>query len=176
MALSASGNKALLMTPDATIREPDQIRQTAARKLRAVLVSGQFQAILACLLDENWTTPRLVEMLITPDSHLLGRCEDEPSFQSFLEASEDLWRNIPAVARAAELDGDEIGYLVGGTQVVGVTRLAAGNNPGPISLRLKRGKRADETYPLKLTQQQRESLVHCTNLRRSLQTEDRTSR
>ena len=62
------------------IREPDQIRQDAARKLRSVQVSEHFQAILGCLLEENWTTPRLVEMVITPDGHMLGRCEGEASF------------------------------------------------------------------------------------------------
>lgn len=38
------------MTDDIPIREPDQIRQDCARKLRAVKVSDQFQAILGCLL------------------------------------------------------------------------------------------------------------------------------
>ena len=50
----------------APIREPDQIRQDAARKLRSVSVSDHFQAVLGCLLDEDWTTPRLVEMAIRP--------------------------------------------------------------------------------------------------------------
>src|SRR4051812_40317118 len=40
-----------------------------------VQTSEQFQAILGCLLGENWSTPRLVEMVITPDGHVLGRCE-----------------------------------------------------------------------------------------------------
>lgn len=96
-----------------TIREPDQIRRDAARKLRAVQVSDHFQAILGCLLGEDWTTPRLVEMIITPDGHVLGRCDGEPSFKAFLGASADLLKNIHGVARVAELDGDEIGYLVG---------------------------------------------------------------
>jgi hypothetical protein len=78
-----------------------------------VKVSDHFQAILGCLLGEDWTTPRLVEMVITPDSHLLGRCEGEASFKAFLGASEDLLRNIHGVAPVAELDGDEVGYLLG---------------------------------------------------------------
>lgn len=94
------------------IREPDQIRQSFARKLRAVQVSDHFQAILGCLLGEDWTTPRLVEMVITPDGHLLGRCEGEASFKVFLGASEDLIKNIHGVAGVADLDGDEVGYLV----------------------------------------------------------------
>jgi hypothetical protein len=61
------------MTPnDLPIREPDQIRQDCVRKVRGVQVSEHFQAILGCLLGEDWTTPRLVEMVIPPDGHLLG--------------------------------------------------------------------------------------------------------
>jgi len=60
-----------------TIREPDQIRQDCAGKLRAVEVSEPFQAVLGCLLNEEWITPRLIEMAVTPDGHLLGRCDGE---------------------------------------------------------------------------------------------------
>lgn len=95
------------------IREPDQIRQDCARKLREVEISDHFQAILGCLLEADWTTPRLVEMVITPDGHLLGRCDGEPSFKVFLGSSTDLLRNIHGVSPIAELDGDEVGYLVG---------------------------------------------------------------
>ncbi len=97
---------------DPTIREPEDIRRDCARKLRVVQVSDHFQAILGCLLGEDWTTPRLVEMVITPDGHLLGRCEGEAAFKAFLGASVDLLKNINGVADVAELDGDEIGYLV----------------------------------------------------------------
>jgi hypothetical protein len=46
--------------------------------------------------------------------------------------------------------------------------LLAGKNPGTISFSLKPSKTANENYPLKLTQQQRDSLIHCTRLRRSI--------
>ena len=95
------------------IREPDQIRHDAAKKLRAIQISDHFQAILGCLLDEDWTTPRLVEMVITPDGHLIGRCDGEPEFKAFLGASSDLLKNIHGVAPVAGLDGDEVGYLLG---------------------------------------------------------------
>ena len=72
------------MSPDEiSIREPDQIRQDCVRKVRAVKVSDHFQAILGCLLGEDWTTPRLIEMVITPDDHILGRCDGDPSFKAF---------------------------------------------------------------------------------------------
>lgn len=92
---------------------PDQIRRGCADELRAVEVSEHFQAILGCLLNEDWTTPRLVEMVATPDGHLLGRCDGEAAFKAFLGTSADLIRNIHGVAAVAELDGDEVGYLVG---------------------------------------------------------------
>jgi len=98
---------------DPIIFELDQIRQNCSKKLRAVQVSDHIQAILGCLLGEDWTTPRLVEMVITPDGHLLGRCDGEAAFKAFLGASEDLIKNIHGVAPVAELDGDKIGFLVG---------------------------------------------------------------
>ena len=48
--------------------------------------------------------------------------------------------------------------------------LLSGNDPGPQSFRLKPTKKANETYPVKLTQQQRESLVHCIRLSKKLKT------
>ncbi len=99
------------MTNDQSIREPDQIRQDCTRKLRAVHVSNLFQAILGCLLGEDWTTPRLVEMVVTSGSHLLGRCDGDVEFKAFLGEVDDLIRNIHGVASVAELDGDEVGYL-----------------------------------------------------------------
>lgn len=64
-----------LTMPDQPIREPDEIRRSCSRKLRGVRVSPHFEAILGCPLGEGWTTPRLIEMQITPDGHMLGRCE-----------------------------------------------------------------------------------------------------
>lgn len=41
----------------------------------------------------------------------------------------------------------------------------AGNDPGLVSFRLKPTKKPSDTYPLKLTQQQRESMLLCTRLK-----------
>ncbi len=46
--------------------------------------------------------------------------------------------------------------------------LRAGKNPGTIVFRLKRTKKPGELYLLKLTPQQRKSLIHCTRLRRGI--------
>jgi hypothetical protein len=101
------------MTPDQPIREPEQIRLDVSCKVRAVQVSDQFMAILACLVGEkDWTTPALAELLATPDGMLLCRCEGEPEFRGFLGSVDDLLRNIHGLAPVAELDGDELGYLL----------------------------------------------------------------
>lgn len=50
----------------------------------------------------------------------------------------------------------------------GLENYLAGNAPETIVFRLKRTKKASETYPLKLTQQQRETLLEFTNLSRNL--------
>jgi hypothetical protein len=46
----------------------------------------------------------------------------------------------------------------------GMVDYLAGNDPGPIVFRLKRTKKASYTYPLKLTQLQRETLLQFTRL------------
>ena len=50
----------------------------------------------------------------------------------------------------------------------GLEDYLAGNGPEAIVLRLKRTKKANHPYPLKLTQQQRETLLECTQLSRNL--------
>jgi hypothetical protein len=101
-----------MVSQNTPIREPDQIRQDCARKLRAVKVSDHFNAKLGCLLGEDWTTPRLIAMVIRPDGHMLGQCDGDSSFKVFLGASEDLIKNTHGVDPVAELDGDEVGFLV----------------------------------------------------------------
>lgn len=98
---------------DKPIREPADIRKDCARKLASVETSGMFSAILGCLLGEDWSEPRIEELRMTPDRCLLARVEGETSFKAFLGAEADLIRNIHGIAEVAELDGDEVGFLVG---------------------------------------------------------------
>ena len=103
------------------IRTPEDIRRSCAAKLRDVEVSDHFRAILGCLLGEDWTTPRLVEMRATPDGALLGRVKGQAGFTAFIGDERDLLRNCHGVAKVAGLDGDEAGYLTG---AVAATRRA----------------------------------------------------
>ena len=95
------------------MRDPREIRESCARKIAQVQVSDQFRAILGCLLEQDWTTPRLVQMVLSPDGHLLGRAEGQATEQVYLGSQDDLTRNIHGLAEVAELDGDEVGFLVG---------------------------------------------------------------
>jgi hypothetical protein len=97
------------MITDQPIREPGQLRQDCARKLRAAPVTHHFQAIFGCRLAKDWTSPRLFEMVVTSDVHLLVRCAGEAELKVILGEVDDLIRNIHGVAPMAELDGDEVG-------------------------------------------------------------------
>jgi hypothetical protein len=44
----------------------------------------------------------------------------------------------------------------------------AGHDPGPITFRLKRAKKAEDTYPLRLTQHQRQSMIQGTRIKNKL--------
>ena len=90
------------------IRKSDQIRHDCARMLRAVQVSDHFQAILGCLLGEDWNSPRPIEMVVTPNGHLFGQCDCEAAFEAFLGTSEDLVRNIHGVAVSVFTEPDEV--------------------------------------------------------------------
>ena len=95
------------------MRNPTEIRESCAKKISQVELSDHFRAILGCLLEQDWTTPRLVQMVLSPDGHLLGRADGQATEQVYLGSQDDLTKNIHGLAPVAELDGDEVGYLVG---------------------------------------------------------------
>jgi hypothetical protein len=70
-------------------------------------------AILASLLEEDWTTPHIQELRITRDHRVLGRTVGAISFKAFRWVEAGLIRKIHAIAAVAKLDGDELGYLLG---------------------------------------------------------------
>ncbi len=95
------------------MREPEEIRRSCAKKLAEIETGPQFMALLAYFLGENWTTPKIDGLRITSDRYILARPEGEVSFKAFIGAQQDVIRNIHGIAEVAELDGDEIGYLLG---------------------------------------------------------------
>ena len=77
------------------------------------LTRVMFTALLAALLDEDWTTPKIEELFITSDRFVLARQTGEVTHKIVIGAEADLIRNIHGIAEIAGLDGDELGYLVG---------------------------------------------------------------
>jgi hypothetical protein len=90
-----------------------EIRRDCAEKLRSIEINVVFLAILASLLEEDWTTPNIMELRFTPDRRLWVRRVVKVNFKGFRCAEADLIRNIHGVAAVAELDGDVVGYLLG---------------------------------------------------------------
>ncbi len=94
---------------DGPIRDPAQIRADCARKLKPIETGGMFRALLAALLDESWTTPKIEELFISSDRCILARPTGEVTHKLFIGAEADLIRNIHGIAEVAGLDGDELG-------------------------------------------------------------------
>src|SRR3954454_6788370 len=88
---------------DKSLRETAEIRASCAQKIHAVETSSMFTAILGCLLGEDWSTPRIDGLYLSPDGMLLARVEGEISHKMFLGAQTDLIRNIHGLAKVAEL-------------------------------------------------------------------------
>ena len=95
------------------IRIPEYLRRGCARKLQSIDTSNVFRAILASLLEEDWTTPNIVELRFSRDHRLLGRSAGAVRFKPFRCLEVGLIRNVHGIAAVAELDGDELGYLLG---------------------------------------------------------------
>ena len=100
------------MTTD-HIRDPAQIRADCARKVKPIETGGMFTAVLAALLDEDWTTPKIEELFITSDRFILARPSGEMTHKLFIGAEADLFQNAHGVVEIAGLDGDELGYRLG---------------------------------------------------------------
>ena len=112
-ARSIRSSPKVIPRADHPLREPNQIRTDCSRKLKPIETGGTFRAILAALLDEDWTTPKIEELFITSDRCILARTSGEMTHKLFIGAEADLIRNIHGVAEVAGLDGDELGYLLG---------------------------------------------------------------
>jgi hypothetical protein len=95
------------------VRIPEYLRRGCARKLQLVETSNVFRAILASLLEEDWTTPNIMELRFSRDRRLFGRSVGTVGFKPFRCVEAVLIRNIHGIAAAADLDGDELDYLLG---------------------------------------------------------------
>ena len=58
-------------------------------------------------------TPRIEELYLTSERRLIVRLAGEAELREYTGTRADLIGEIHAVAKAANLDGDELGYLLG---------------------------------------------------------------
>ena len=70
-------------------------------------MSLQMAAILGYVLEREFTTPTLAELVVTPDGHVLARPEGEPGPLAYIAAEADLRANLSRLAMAAGLDTAE---------------------------------------------------------------------
>jgi hypothetical protein len=70
-------------------------------------MSPKMAAIVAYILDEGWTDPKLVEMVVTSDGHILGRHDGDIGLNDFMGAESDLVRNWNNLLDCAGLDEEE---------------------------------------------------------------------
>jgi hypothetical protein len=98
---------------DQPLLDPAQIRADCARQLKPTETGDVFTSILAALLDEDWTTPKVEELLISSDRCILARTTGEMTHKIFIGAEADLIRNIRGIAEVAGLNGNELGHLLG---------------------------------------------------------------
>jgi hypothetical protein len=86
---------------DQPLRDPAQIRADCARKLKPIETGDMFTAILAALLDQEWTSPKIEEVFITSDRCILARPTGEMTHKIFIGTDSDLIGNIHGVAEVA---------------------------------------------------------------------------
>ncbi|MEX0700503.1 MAG: hypothetical protein WD069_00255 [Planctomycetales bacterium] len=101
--------------------EPERLRRSCVEKLRPAEIGNRFLAILAYLLEEEWTAPRIDALYLSRNGRLRARIGGQVSRKYFPGAVEGLIRDIRGLADVAELGPDEISYLLG--RVAGIRRI-----------------------------------------------------
>jgi hypothetical protein len=110
------------------IRMVEQIRQDCAYKLRSVTVDDHHQVVLGGLFGTKRTVPKIVEVVVTADGYLCGRCDGESDHEMYLGTATQFLQSIHDVAPLAQLDGDEFGFLVGKVVGLNITIAIVHNN------------------------------------------------
>ena len=70
-------------------------------------MSGKMAAIVAYILNQNWTSPAIAELVVTSDGHLLARNEGDCGFNNYIGIATDLEANWKRLLTAAGLTDAE---------------------------------------------------------------------
>lgn len=70
-------------------------------------MSGKMAAIVGLLLNKEFTTPALTELVTTSDGYVLGRLAGDVGHNDFIGTRGELVRNLKGLADAAGLTAEE---------------------------------------------------------------------
>lgn len=70
-------------------------------------MSGKMVAIVAHILNQHWTFPRIAELTVTSDGHLLARHDGDCGFNNYIGTVADLEANWKRLLIAAGLTDAE---------------------------------------------------------------------
>ena len=70
-------------------------------------MSSKMAAIVGCVVDETYTNPRIVHMIVTSDNFVLGQHFGDCGFNQFIGDIADLNENWFNLLQAAGLTNDE---------------------------------------------------------------------
>lgn len=81
--------------------------QTKLHPSRFTAMSSKMAAIVGCILGEQWTNPRLVELVQTSDGFVLGRSAGDCGHNDFIGTAADLENNWARLLNVADLTEPE---------------------------------------------------------------------
>ena len=70
-------------------------------------MSGKMVALLACILDQDWTDPKINQMIVTSDGFLLAQLCGHCGFDDFVGTQSELrsnWNNLLKVAKLSQAE------------------------------------------------------------------------
>jgi hypothetical protein len=70
-------------------------------------MSGRMAAVVGYVLGQEWSAPRIVELVVTSDGWVLARNAGHVGFDTIIGTVDDLERNWKNLLSAAGLTGDE---------------------------------------------------------------------
>ena len=73
-------------------------------------MSGKMTAIVAHILNQNWTSPQIAELTVTSDGHLLVRNSGDCGFNNYIGTAADLeanWRRLLSAAGLTDAEYKE---------------------------------------------------------------------
>ena len=87
------------------------VRQRVVRKVEPLAKSGEIQpellAIVSYLLNQDWTTPKITDLVVTPDAMVLASISGQVGHGVFLSSLEDVTYNMAMIAGYVGLTNEE---------------------------------------------------------------------